>query len=56
MEKLVYLIFQRPEVPGSDLRRALIEEAVPALRAAGAQWISVTLFEAAQGYGSHVDS
>ena len=45
MEKLVYLIFQRPEVPGSDLRRALIEEVAPALRAAGAQWISVNVHD-----------
>ena len=33
MEKLVYVLFERREVPGADLRSALIEKAAPALRA-----------------------
>ena len=33
MEKLIYLIFQKAELPGSELRATLIEKAAPALRA-----------------------
>jgi EthD domain-containing protein len=41
MEKLCYLLFRDAEVPGSDLRRALVEKAVPALRGAGAREITL---------------
>jgi EthD domain-containing protein len=37
MEKLCYLLFGDAEVPGSALRQAVVEKAVPALRAAGAR-------------------
>ena len=39
MEKLVYLLFQDPGVPGSKIRKAVVDEAVPAMRAAGASQI-----------------
>ena len=41
MEKLAYLIFQEADLPGSELRAALLEKAAPALRAAGAREITV---------------
>jgi hypothetical protein len=41
MEKLVYLIFQEADLPGSELRAALLEKAAPALRAAGVREITV---------------
>jgi len=41
MEKLVYLIFQEADLPGSELRAALLEKAAPALRAGGAREITV---------------
>lgn len=41
MEKLVYLIFQEAELPGSQLRTALFEKATPGLRAGGAREITV---------------
>jgi hypothetical protein len=47
MEKLVYLLFQSPDLPGADLRVALLEGAAPALRAAGARWISVNVHDEA---------
>ena len=47
MEKLVYLLFQRADVSGAELRQALIQDAVPALRAARAQWISVNVHDEA---------
>ncbi len=53
MEKLVYLISRKSDVPGADLRGALIEKAVPALREAGASLISVNVDDedVAQGSG-----
>jgi hypothetical protein len=41
MEKLCYLLFRDADLPGSELRRALLEKAVPALRAAGAREITL---------------
>lgn len=41
MEKLCYLLFHDAELPGSQLRRALTEKAVPELRAAGAREITL---------------
>lgn len=41
MEKLVYLLFQAADVAGSDLRGGLIEQAAPALRAAGASQLTL---------------
>jgi hypothetical protein len=41
MEKLCYLLFREAEVPGSELRQALLDKAVPALRAAGAREITL---------------
>ena len=41
MEKLVYLLRRPAEDSGANLRAALIEKAVPSLRAAGASQISV---------------
>lgn len=46
MEKLVYLIFQDPELGGGELREALIEKAVPVLRANGAQYLTVHVQDA----------
>ncbi len=43
MEKLVYLLTREIEVPGADLRTALVEKAAPALRQAGATRISVNV-------------
>ena len=43
MEKLQYLLFHEPELAGSALRQALVEKAVPALRAAGAREITLHL-------------
>lgn len=43
MEKLAYLIHQNLEVPGADIRSALIEKATPALRQAGATQIAVSV-------------
>lgn len=41
MEKLCYLLFREPELPGSELRQSLVEKTVPALRAAGAREITL---------------
>jgi len=41
MEKLVYLLFQDPGVPGSKIRQGVIDEAVPAMREAGASHITL---------------
>lgn len=41
MEKCVYLLFDEAERPGAELRDALREKAVPALRAAGARNITL---------------
>jgi hypothetical protein len=43
MEKLVYLLAKEGEAPGAALRSALVEKAVPALRAAGASQIAVNV-------------
>ncbi len=43
MEKLAYLIHQELDVPGPDLRTALIEKAAAALRDAGACQIGVSV-------------
>lgn len=43
MEKLVYLLTQQPAAPGSDLRTALVDKAAPALRAAGAMNIGLSV-------------
>ena len=45
MEKLVYLLFQKAEFPGNQLREALLHEAAPALRAGGAHWISINVHD-----------
>ena len=58
MEKLVYLISQAAGQAagweGSDLRSALLHEAVPALRAAGALEISVNVQDEATAAGSPI--
>ena len=54
MEKLVYLITRETDVPGADLRGALIEKAVPALREAGASGISVNVDDEGVADGSGV--
>jgi hypothetical protein len=56
LEKLVYLIHQSADIPGPDLRGALIEKAAPALREAGAMQISVSLDDedVAQGSGVQI--
>lgn len=43
MEKLVYLLTKSGDAPGADLRAALVEKAVPALRAGGASQIAVNV-------------
>ena len=43
MEKLVYLVWERPSVDGAALRARVLEEVVPALRAAGAGHVEVHL-------------
>ena len=45
MEKLAYLIHQSLDVPGADLRTALIEKAAPTLRQAGAGQIGVSVHD-----------
>jgi len=52
MEKLVYLIFQKAELPGSELRTNLLEKAAPALRAAGAREITVSVHDEAVADGT----
>lgn len=41
MEKLVYLLFQDPGVPGSKLRQAVMDDALPAMREAGASHVTL---------------
>ena len=43
MEKLAYLLFDNADRSGSELRAALLEKAVPALREAGAEQIIVNV-------------
>ena len=43
MEKLYYLVFEAPEVPGSQLRTSLVEGAVPAIRQAGGSRVVVNV-------------
>jgi hypothetical protein len=45
MEKLAYLIHRELDVPGPDLRAALVEKAAPALRDAGASSIGVSVHD-----------
>ena len=45
MEKLVYLLFQRPDVPGNELRDGLLQKAAPELRAGGATRIAVNVHD-----------
>lgn len=45
MEKLAYLIHRDLDVPGPDLRTALVEKAAPALRDAGASSIGVSVHD-----------
>jgi len=45
MEKLVYLLFQRANVSGDDLRDALIHDVAGALRRAGATQIAVNVHD-----------
>ena len=54
MEKLVYLGFQEQELPGCELRTALIEKAAPALRAGGARDITVNVDDEAVAGGSPI--
>jgi len=54
VEKLVYLITREAELPGADLREALIEKAVPALREAGASQISVNVNDESGADGTGV--
>ena len=43
MEKLVYLIFHEAEFDGAELRAALLDKALPALREAGALLVDAAL-------------
>ena len=52
MEKLVYLIFQEPDLEGAQLRQGLLEKAVPALRAAGARDLTVHVQDEAVAAGT----
>ena len=52
MEKLCYLLFREADVPGSQLRQALVEKAVPALRAAGAREIALHVQDEAVAAGA----
>lgn len=52
MEKLAYLIFQEADLPGSELRAALLEKAAPALRAAGAREITIHVQDEAVADGT----
>jgi hypothetical protein len=54
MEKLVYLLFQSPSVPGAELREGLIHKAAPQLRAAGATRLAVNVCDEAVAMGSGV--
>ena len=45
MEKLVYLIFQKADLAGPELRAALLGKAAPALREAGAREITVNVHD-----------
>lgn len=53
VEKLVYLLTKEGPAPGADLRAALVEKALPALRAAGASGIALNVNDehVAQGEG-----
>ena len=52
MEKLAYLIFQEADLPGSELRAALLEKAAPALRTAGAREITIHVQDEAVADGT----
>jgi hypothetical protein len=52
MEKLCYLLFREDDVPGSQLREALVEKAVPALRAAGSREIALHVQDEAVAAGT----
>ena len=54
MEKLVYLLTREPDVPGADLRSALIEKTAPAMRQAGASRISVNVNDESVSAGQAV--
>ena len=45
MEKLVYLVFERAERSGNELRAALLEETLPPLRLAGARGIRISVHD-----------
>lgn len=45
MEKLLYLLHDAADRPGAELRKALIETAVPRLRLAGAQHVVVNVHD-----------
>jgi hypothetical protein len=53
MEKLAYLISRSADFPGSQLRKALVEEAAGELQRLGAKQISISLDDedVAQGSG-----
>jgi len=52
MEKLCYLLFREDDLPGSQLREALVAKAVPALRAAGAREITLHVADEAVAAGT----
>lgn len=52
MEKLVYLLFDEGDRPGAELRDALRDQAVPALRAAGASQITLHVQDEAVAAGT----
>ena len=54
MEKLVYLLAQPANVPGADLRAALVDAAAPRLRDAGATKISMSLDDESVAHGEGV--
>ena len=54
MEKLLYLLYQEPGVPGPDLRKSLLEQAAPAIRAAGATKLIVNVHDEDTAAGTPV--
>ena len=54
MEKLCYLICQDADVPGAELREALTEKAVPALREVGASYLRLNVHDEAVAAGQPI--
>lgn len=54
MQKLFYLLFDGPDVDGSQLRESLLQEAVPAMREGGASEITIFAADAEVAAGKPV--